>query len=408
VRKPESVSEKHHIAFEVLAFVIAYRAFFAAQVGHGHKFDKKIWDTIDAKISLALLMASRKASGHSEGDAWHTIWDNLTSNLKLEDEDAEGNEAKQANCARRVLHYAGRLCPEDGNPLTHHGAMEKLHAILQGDMRRLYASGREMWGGAKQNDSKFQLNIELNVRDTTPKRNLAGWGIELRYTPSDQCIKVLWNRWQEFPADKYRVANDYLHLRAGLCHEILAHATRHHIEKKLTQERLDHQDGWLAYMALRREADLLLDFEKGNRKRPSVHQLEDLLDLQSAENKPEELTEQTEEYTKGWDAARQWYQAFYETTKRSEIIDQVCVFDGNARITAYALLHILTKIGLGKGMCRCRRVPCRHDGQHPSCALLIASLKKGHRIITDDVYEDLRDKANAIGFQSRIFNAFTT
>jgi hypothetical protein len=373
-------------ASEFLAFVLAYRSFFAMCAEGRAARDAHVREDVDGLVSQRLQSAYSYAASGGAPEAWPRTWSHLAHALRARA--AADPDSPAAECTGQILRYLERLHPQTQALLTSELALRHGERLLLGTTSRMVTAAMGFWGPRERRRSDRAPKLLLDVRDDVPKRRAAGYGIELSYDLKHSELWVIWHRWSSFgTAGPWRCAGDYARLQAGVFHEIVAHRTRE-------IETVGEQDGWMAYLALRREADRLEAMGLGDCGVAS------LLGPRDEVRALEELADQSDEYMAGWDAAHRWYMALKEAARVGDP-DRVCAFDGAAPSSPYVLLHLLTKVGLGGGVCRSRGVPCSEQGSGLMCALLGSVLREMHEsAVEPGLFERLREDADRVGLDS--------
>jgi hypothetical protein len=383
------------IGYEVLAFVVLYRAFLARCADTRYRVAKATYAKIDDVISNSLPAACEATQRAASRDKWPDMWRYLMNRLQSA---AGPRQAAVARCAEGVERGAQRLLPHPETYLTPQLAKDKLLAVMLGDIRRPGMAAREFWGPAKQVRAPFEMPLCVCVCDESPpKHSIAGLGIKIEHNRNNAEVELTWNRWSSFVSQRpRRRARDYVRLRAGVWHEIMAHVAR-------KKDSTNAPDGWLAYMALRREFDFWTKLGLPDEKlRDDLKKLlEEKWTDKPPRQRPSEFRNADCEYARGWRAACDWYAAF-ENVAQYEHLDGVCVFDGAASANPYGLLHLFTKIGLGAAVCRSRLVPCTRSDNGQRCALVTSALScLRDRVVTPEQYDTLVAAACEIGFSRK-------
>jgi len=382
-------------ATEPLAFTVANRSLLAVCAHPETRPSAEVLRVLDGCITKSLKQAFKEALAGPEREAWPRTWRCLTYDI--------GSLSRQrqtepvGRCANAVLRYMRQLLPSEDSPLPPQTARSKLGELLLGDIGRCLTAGHDFWASTNGADVTAPPRIILQVRYRSPASPLpAGAGIKLSYERDDHAIKLEWHHSWTFLVNRpQRGLGDYVRFRAGIRHEVIAHAMA-------TTSLTPAQDGWMSYLALRREADLLKAWDLGD------GDLEALLSGTPTASMGDGLKElvDTLASSPGWSEAHTWYDALSVATKHG-LDEYVCPSDGVASISAYVLLHLLLKIGLGGSLCRSRRILYREEAPGRVCEPLrsaLLRLRKGGLLRAGE-YGVLRDALTAAEFKLDLLEA---
>ncbi len=384
-------------AIEPLAFTLVNRSLLATCAHPETRPSAENLKVLDACITKSLKRAFQEAPEEPGAEAWPGIWRCLTYDIVCLA--SEHLTERVEKCANGVVRYMKQLLPSDDDPLPPQTARSKLGELLLGDIGRCLTTGHDFWAQTNGADVTVPPRIALHIRHSPASLMSAGAGIQLSYhNDHDNAIKVDWHHSSTFDFDgnlPQRGLGDYVRFRAGIRHEVIAHAMA---SRRLTPR----QDGWMSYLALRHEADVLKAW--GLRD----EHLEALLSGTPTKNMGNDLTKLigTLASSPGWSDAHKWYDALSLVTNRSSH-EYVCPVDGVASVNAYALLHILLKIGLGGRLCRSRRIVYRQDAPDKVCGPLrfaVLRLRKGSLLQAGE-WRVLRGALEAAEFELKLLEA---